>query len=533
MIPGRHGLVLVFAMGGAAAVTSLLACGSSSGGGGGDGGAPDASTEAGADAAVDSGASDANMKDGGGTDGGTDSSIDGGDGGGAPPCTLPRGADGGAVQIGSGEECVLSSSGGLGSPYAVTSSMTIAAAPCGGVYDAPYGITVSGNGTVLTVEPGVTIAFGPVQQLLVTDGAGIVVGAPSGDGGACSDVLFTSDSPTPTAGIWDGVLVQAPMAADGGVTTAGSSISNLIVQYGGYNGNQYFNSYTGFASFAVDGLTAGDFTLQLSNVTLSNNGAVPLVFVGNHTGPAPGSSLTITDWASGADSLAIYPDAAGMLSNIKLPVSSGNTSGRVHLTTAGDGTDTIDTTQTWPSVAPWSYTMAEPAGHYVIDTGGDTGTLNVNAALTIASPNTLLVGASLQVEIDAAETGAGSLSASNVTFQSLPGASPWQGMEFHYPGWKSSTLSNVTFESVGPGQDEGCYPETAQGPPTGGFLLFYSGNVCEDAPPWSNLSFPGLTAQYAILPWYVTGGGVTTLAADNPNASIYTCPTSVSGTCQK
>lgn len=478
---------------------------------GGEGGGPDAS-EAGADAAGEAGASnEAGIPS---CAAGSTSSIYRAPG--PPACALPTpGEDGGPVQIGSGEECELSPD--------VTASMSIARSPCG-VYDAPQGLVVSGSGTVLTIEPGTTIAFGNNTALQVSGGAGIVIGAPP-DGGPCAPVVFTSDSPTPTAGAWGKVLLQTPAPV--------SSIANLVIQYAGSVNPAV--GWAGAASLALDGVAAGmagitpsDFTMQLSNVTVSNNGSVPVVFVGNHTGPAPGSSLTITDAPSGADLLAIYPDAAGMLSNLTV---SGPPTGTIHLTTGSTGDNTIDTTQTWPSICPLNYTLAEPSGPYVIGSNGDEGEIVVSAqmdagavvpgdfALTIANPNTLQVGSAFDMNVG------GSLTASGITFQSLPGAGPWSGMTFYYPGLASSVLSNVAFVNAGGGgAGAACGPNA----PTVAFSLQWLaglGGPCEPPPPWSNLSFPDLNSAYAIDAVALSPSDAVTLASQNPGVAVFSCTT--------
>ncbi len=479
--------------------------------------------------------------DGGPTsDGGADaadaaeaaSSSEAGDAGGwtpVPTCTLPTpGENGGAVQIGAGEECVLSPD--------VTSSMAITASPCG-VYDAPQGLQVTGAGTVLTIEQGVTIAFGANQVLQVTGGAGLVVGTQE-DAGACAPVVFTSDSPTPSPGIWGQVLLQSPIAA-------GSSISNLIVQYAG-SGNANVTGAGGADSFDVDG-TQGDFTLPLANVTLSNNGAVPFYFCGNHTGPGPGSgTLTATDWPAGADAFTIFPDAAGLLSNVRLSTSAGSVGvdagakgGTVHLATPGDGSDTIDTTQTWPSILPLAYVLAEPYGPYAINPNGDTGQLNISssgtpsgglAVLTIAAPNELLVGSAFTVVVDPGAANSGAIvaqgSASDpITFAPLGpplgNGGSWPGMLLYYPGSASSILSYVTFNSAGGYYEEGCSVD-ADGPIYGALDLENSG-LCAPPPILSNLTFTSLPAgSWGILP--ADMANPQTLVGANPKATVYLCP---------
>jgi hypothetical protein len=474
--------------------------------------------EAGSDGPASSEGGDASAAAEAGEAGAMSDGGDAGDAGVNVACTLPTaGANGGPVQIGSGEECTL--------PSQVTSSTTITASPCG-VYDAPDGILVSGAGTVLTVEQGVTIAFGPNALLQVTPGADIVVDAGT-QPGPCAPVVFTSDSPTPTAGAWGQVLLQ-------GLSPV-SSISNLIVQYAGSTAP--VTSWSGNVSFALDG-QHGDFVVPLWNVTLSNNGSPPFYCYGNHTGPATGSgAITVTDWPAGTDPFTIFVDAAGMLSNVHLS-TGGRPGGTVHLTSPGSF-QTIDTTQTWPSIVPLTYVLAEPGDAPLFITsdgttqpdGGPAGP----AVLTIATPNTFHVGSGFQLEVDNGCNGNGVIVANGspdagVLFAPLPDAGPWGGVRMNYPGWASSSLSYVTFDSAG-GQGEPCSDPNLGRDPTGALFLFWVGGEmggvvtdCAPAPPaMSNLSFPHLAGDFGILPYSVEASEVDAIVTANPNATVYNC----------
>lgn len=487
---------------------------------------------------------------GGGDAGHAPCSGDGGivspssDGGGphVPTCTLPAaGADGGAVTIGTG--CVLGPE--------VNASTTISASSCG-VYDAPQGLNVTGATTVLTIDPGVTIAFGANTSLSVTGGAGLIVGAvgPSNgpsSGPPCAPVVFTSDSTAPTPGIWDQVYIQAPSAP-------GSSISNLIVQYAG---SMSYSTSIGYSAFELDGrptpYALGDFTVQLANVTLSHNGAQGFLFYGNHTGPAPGSgTLTVTDNPAGADPFNLFPDAAGLLNNVSLSVGAA-TQGTVHLAIPGvignTNTEIVDTTQTWPSVWPLVYVLGEPQN--VFRSQADSPVLDVAsgpaadaglAVLTIAAPNTFLVETGFYMTVNgyfgyAIDTNNGAIVANGscsapISFGPLEDGGTWAGMYLAYPGSASSRMSYVAFHSAGNYGDYDSVSCGGHGPPgpsfngaTGSLVLGPLGNMCEPAPALSNLTFdfeniPADAGAWGILA--LTVGDPSSLDALNPGA-VYPC----------
>jgi hypothetical protein len=141
------------------------------------------------------------------------------------------------------------------------------------------------------------------------------------------------------------------------------------------------------------------------------------------------------------------------------------------------------------------------------------------------------------VVVDPSETGSGAIVANGaadagIDIAPLGDAGPWQGVALNYPGALASSMSYVTFDSVG-GLQEGCAAE-GQIPASGGAIqLLTRSGVCQPAPALSNLTFLNLPpGAYGILPWYVTTAGVATLQAANPGAfSVYVCNIMSPGAC--
>ncbi|MFS4468674.1 multidrug transporter [Maribacter sp. 2210JD10-5] len=92
------------------------------------------------------------------------------------------------------------------------------------------GATIVASGTVLTIEPGTIIRAeaGPNVYLAIEQGAQIVA-----NGTSSNPIIFTSNSTTPKAGDWGGIILlgRAPVNSVTGTSTATSEIGNL--PYGG------------------------------------------------------------------------------------------------------------------------------------------------------------------------------------------------------------------------------------------------------------------------------------------------------------
>ncbi|MFD0798932.1 multidrug transporter [Maribacter chungangensis] len=92
------------------------------------------------------------------------------------------------------------------------------------------GATIVASGAVLTIEPGTVIKAqaGPNVYLAVEQGAQIIA-----NGTSSNPIIFTSNSTTPSAGDWGGIILlgRAPVNSVTGTSTATSEIGNL--PYGG------------------------------------------------------------------------------------------------------------------------------------------------------------------------------------------------------------------------------------------------------------------------------------------------------------
>lgn len=73
------------------------------------------------------------------------------------------------------------------------------------------------NGAVLTIEPGVTVEFQDAARLQVLDGRLVAVGS------AGQPITFTSMSPSPARGIWEGIVF--------GTDALTSSIEHTLIEY--------------------------------------------------------------------------------------------------------------------------------------------------------------------------------------------------------------------------------------------------------------------------------------------------------------
>ena len=425
---------------------------------------------------------------------------------GASTASTP-GAAGGPVTVGTTAGCLLSQS--------VTSSITLSASTCA-VYSAPNGLTVGGPASpVVTIEAGVTVAFGAGTNLDVGGKAGL--GGLVVQGTAASPVVLTSAASTPRAGDWGGVNLESQ-------TIASTNVAGVIVEYaGGAVSSQYG---AGQGAIVVDG-TNGDFTATLSNVTTSKNGSTGFRFVGTQTGPSAASSgtLVVTDWPTSGDPFVADPDAAGLLAPVTL-VTCGQTPGWVHLfsATTNGHNPLVDIAQTWPSIAPLSY---------IIGKGNETDdeVFNINGAgsgvtLTIAAPNKVLFGGNWHVYVDQQTSGLAALVAKGtpsapIVFGSIaanaqPGA--WQGIEFDYDGpGLASVLENVTIDAAGE-----LFP-TSPGP-LGAIVTQGTDNfACVPGPTLTGVTFTNLpSGSYGILAEDVTPATVTTYESANTFPSSMT-----------
>jgi hypothetical protein len=194
--------------------------------------------------------------------------------------------------------------------------------------------------------------------------------------------------------------------------------------------------------------------------------------------------------------------------------------GTVHLWTPGDSAVLVDTSQTWPPIAPFVYVLGKSGINNFLH--GDVTNIKVSgsngpATLTIAAPNTFRLGANFSIQVDpelngggVAVSGNGSTLVANgsadapIVFQSLTGApapGSWDGILLNYPGAAGSSITYATLDSPGAKVDValGC----AGTPVSGGAVEVYWSLTpqCQmGGPILQNLNFTNLpTGAYGIL----------------------------------
>jgi hypothetical protein len=260
----------------------------------------------------------------------------------------------------------------------------------------------------------------------------------------------------------------------------------------------------------VTGLNpATNFTISISDVTLSNNYANGFSFLGARVGPALGSgTLTVTDWGTGDDPFNIDFNSAGLLANATLSIGT-KTQGTVHLVNSygSIGSGQVDVSQTWPALPPrLSYVIGRDADVegqllLLITPGASTDT-----TLKIAAPNAFSIGNGFWFAVDGltGATGHAALVAEgtsvppatpNLVFEGL-GASPtpgsWQGFYFNEVSSPYtellSRLDNVVIDSAG-GLFTNAYLYSAA-------IQLYDGNAefCVPGPTLKEITFKNLLA---------------------------------------
>ncbi|MHB1844403.1 MAG: hypothetical protein ACYCWW_06150 [Deltaproteobacteria bacterium] len=329
-------------------------------------------------------------------------------------------------------------------PATITADMTLTTA-CAPWHVASAGTTVAGTASpVLTIQPGVTLAFDHGAFLSIgTSGPGGLVAVGSGS----APITFTSSAATPAAGDWASVALADQ-------TLATSTIGFANFQYGGaQNGDGYSYSHPAGALMVY---SASALKLSLHDLAFANDLANGLVLDGMQVGYAAGSGhLTVKDWGSGDAPFVISADAASTLP-VTLTTPIGAPGARVDVICGNDctpgtgGEAIVDVTQTWPAIPiPYLVDGATGTGLQIEGKG------NSHATLTIAAPNTLEFKSGGEIFVDPNGTGQGDLVANGaITFTSdSPAPSPgaWAGIHFVVTtaGLSGSSLTGATLEYGG------------------------------------------------------------------------------------
>jgi hypothetical protein len=109
-------------------------------------------------------------------------------------------------------------SAGMGDAITARTTWTLAEAP----YCINSNVTVSGAGTVLTIEPGVSVLFADNVSMVVNSGASV-----SAIGTGMAPVSFTSANANPAPGSWNGIKLESTALANNiSVTKNGDEITS-------------------------------------------------------------------------------------------------------------------------------------------------------------------------------------------------------------------------------------------------------------------------------------------------------------------
>ncbi len=374
------------------------------------------------------------------------SSENGGDAGTDASATFDSGGtDSGNVDAGN---CTL--------PATIAANMTLTTA-CPVWHVTANGTTVAGSASpVLTIDPGVTVAFdkGGFLSIGTSMPGGIHAVGTSGMG-----ITFTSSATPHAAGDWSAVAL-------GDQVLSNSTIAYAAFQYGsgatsqGKSSSQDGYTYGEPAGALIVYSASQSLALVLHDLTFSHDGGNGLVVDGFNVGFGSGSgNLTVSDWGTG---FAPFVLAANQAST--LPATLTAQGGVVDLI-AGQGAPgtpiggaaPIALTQTWPAIPiPYLVDGTNPGS------GGGAfieGANNSVATLTIAAPNTLEFKSTGQLAVDPNGTAQGELVAigtqsAPITFTSnlaAPAAGAWGGVSFTAVGsaLASSKLQSVTIEWAG------------------------------------------------------------------------------------
>jgi flagellar hook assembly protein FlgD len=268
------------------------------------------------------------------------------------------------------------------------------------------------SGVTLTIQPGVTVKFNAGKTLNL-DGALSAVGT------ASSGILFTSSSPTPSAGSWNCLHFSG----------SGSSTSHLTyatISYGGAN----FNSSITIESSAASLDHVTESNSSTNGVRVIGTGATPTITnstfsanLWNGVDIASGNTVTISGtafnnnggWAMGANANTTLADMTGLS-------ASGNASGNAIGYLGG----TITGTERWrSSTLPF-------------DISGNVGIAS-GATLTIDPGVVVKVAAGKEMDVSGRLTAIGT--AANPILFTSDSALPWNTLYFYGASASVSQLS--------------------------------------------------------------------------------------------
>ena len=265
-----------------------------------------------------------------------------------------------------------------------------------------------GSGGALTIEPGCVVKFdtGTKLQIGTSNYASLIAN------GNSSPILFTSNSATPAAGDWQGIVFNT-------YTQSSTILDGATVEYAG--------NTTGA------GVTVNAGTPTIQNSTLRYNSGLGLKFADTRY-PAAFTGNTITGNTT-------YP--IEIYANLLRYLSSGNTlTGNTNDAIKVMG-DAVENTGTWAN----NGVPLEVQGDLSVNLGS-------GGILTIAAGSTLkfLSGTGMAAATSNYASIAADGSGGAITFTSAeatPAAGDWKGITFGQYGQGGTVLNNVIIEYGG------------------------------------------------------------------------------------
>ncbi len=354
------------------------------------------------------------------------------------------GGDGGAEAQSEAGDCTL--------PAVITADMTLTTA-CPVWHVSAGGTTVAGSANpVLTIDPGVTVAFDKGGYLSIgTSAPGGIVAV----GAANAGITFTSNAAPPAAGDWSAVALGQNVLSTSTIAFAKFEYGSGVGSQGNTSSQDGY-SYDEPAGALIVYSGTQSLALVFHDLTFSHDAGNGLVVDGFNVGFGAGSShLTVSDWGTGFAPFVISANQASTL-----PTTLSAPGGVVDLVNgqgapAGTGGSAlVALTQTWPAIPlPYLVDGLNPGSGGGVEIEGAGNSV---ATLTVAAPNTLEFKSGGTIDVDPNGTAQGALvavgsSASPVTFTSnlaSPAAGAWGGVLFNTPSNGGSALGSSHLENV-------------------------------------------------------------------------------------
>lgn len=293
-----------------------------------------------------------------------------------------------------------------------------ASAECPNGYDVPSNITVSGAGTTLTIDPGVTLTFSSGAGLEVEASASLVA-----IGTAEKPITFTGWQKEP--GAWGGITLRSSAVAN--------EIAHAIVEYAGERG--------GASAAVVLSYDEQYARLKLSNTQIRSSALFGLT-VYERTKLAAFENNTITENASGA--IRVEAPSVHQL-NGSGNVIKNNGNGNIVRIETSILLDVEDEDVLWPNLAPAPYRVTGPGG-----VGGDQIFFTKHATIEAGTVFEFVGGSGIDVKGGTAGLSAVGTAAKPIVFRGVDG-SGWSGIGYCETSWVRNALEYVQIsDAAGP-----------------------------------------------------------------------------------